>query len=498
MIKKVLACVLVLGMLFLTACGSSTVETEEWLREELEMDSSLPTDTEKPEGSGEAMLFGNTESEDPLRICIDLMNYSSSDPANEYKVWKDLLARLKNTVGLEDVVIEVIPSPYVFEGDIEDEEARAKERTAVIERIESEMMNGGGPDVFLMTYMVYYGMMGAEIDKTGCLFEYPQKAMEYGYFLPLDEYMENNTVLTEWDKLTQPVLEAGRNWEGQQIIPLSYTFPLLCYPKAGWEHIPDKAYTWNDMLTNPAFLPYSLDLANCGQLQTVTYKSISGSETKTEFLPFSHYLESIMGEFADFENEELGFTEEELLKCINDIKALEKIDYYEEVPDAHELNVSEELSDMTWNVPMTFLPLYSIDGGITAHIEKYAAVNRNTEKPEEAFKVIDLLMSKEVQQRSNIYQDMIIFYDSIPLHEELFQQSDPLWGNSYLTEENYEAFCKVREQITCANFESEGTSQLSDMMGRCMSSDYLEYENTTVEEVVHEAYEEMVRRIREY
>ena len=495
MLKKILAGLLALSMLFLTACKSSSDETKEWLMSELELESEPTTDEDEEESMGEAMLFGNTESEDPLRICVDLLDFSISDPTSIYRVWKDLLARLKNTVDLEDVVIEVIPSPYVFQGTIEEEEAQAKKRTAVEKRIQSEIMDGGGPDVFIMSYIVYSGKLGAKIDETGCVFNYPQKAMEYGYFLPLDELIENNTVLTEWDKLTQPVLEAGRNWEGQQIIPLSYTLPLLCYPKAVWEHVPDKEYTWNDMLTNPAFLPYLLDLANCGS--SLTYIDVD-STRKTEFWPSSDYLKYIMGEFADFENEELGFTEEELLKCISDIQALEKIDYYEEVADAQELYVGPMLSEIDQNKAMTYLPIYNIDGGVTAHIEKYAAINRNTEKAEEAFKVIDLLMSKEVQRFGNIYHEFVYSFDTVPMHEDLFQESEPIGGYSYyLKEENYEAFCKVRRQITCANFESEGTNMLSDLMGQCISEGYLEFEEKTLEQAVHETYEEMQRRLRE-
>ena len=38
--------------------------------------------------------------------------------------------------------------------------------------------------------------------------------------------MENNTQYTEWDKLQQTVLKAGRNDDGQLIIPIAYTLPV--------------------------------------------------------------------------------------------------------------------------------------------------------------------------------------------------------------------------------------------------------------------------------
>ncbi len=481
--KKILALLLAFVFVFLTACSA---DTKDWLTEELRLDEEQLAGTEAQECTDEIIRMGNTESEDPLRICIDLVNIMTDNSAWIDQALNDFLFRLKETVGLEDVVLEIIPSQFANGMKVKRGNTA---RSSAIEKVQSEILDGEGPDVFILTYELCVDYMNASVDydMTYSLFNYPQKAMEYGYFLPLDELIENNTELTEWDKLTQPVLEAGRNWEGQQIIPLSYTLPLMCYPKAEWEHIPDK-YTWGDMLHHSALLPYSLDMANC----------INSSLYRTELWPVPEYIEYIMGEYADFENEELAFTEEELLKCVNDILALEPRDNFEEFDDAREAYVGLDLSERTLNKPMTFLPLYNVDGGVTAHIENYAAINRNTEKPEEAFKVIDLLMSKYVQRWGNIYQDLLCRYNSIPLHEELFQKSDPLVGNNYyMRQDNYEAFCKVREQITCANFESEGSYMLSDVLSLCMDAESLEFEQKTVEEAVHEAYEEMERRVRE-
>ncbi|MBQ6856227.1 MAG: hypothetical protein IJO13_03895, partial [Lachnospiraceae bacterium] len=481
--KRILAGFLALVLLCLTACSSGT-DTEEWLKDELGLNGEQFADTGTKECGEDTVLMGNTESEDPLRICIDLVNIATDNTGWIDQALDDFLFRLKETAGLENVVLELIPSEYTSGGGIKFGDTS---RADAIERIQNEIKSGGGPDVFLLSYEVGVDHVNFRIDydKKNCLFDYPEKAMEYGYFLPLDELMEKNTKLTEWDKQTQPVLEAGRNWEGQQIIPLSYTFPLLCYPKSEWEHVPDKEYTWNDMLTNPKLLPYSLDMANCYSIQF-----------GTDSWPASDYMGYIMGKFADFENEELGFTEEELLQCVNDIVVLKRTDDYEEFPDAQELNASIRLSESKLNKPMTFLPLYNMDGGVTAQIEKYAAINRNTEKAEDAFKVIDLLMSKYVQRWSNIYQDLIISYlGSIPLHEDLFQKSDPLVGNNYyMRADNYEAFCKVREQITCANFDSEGVYMLSEMLDNCFWAAEMD---TTVEEIVHETYEEMTRRMKE-
>ncbi len=462
MIKKLIAFLMVLVLICLTACGGET----------------------SVKHTEDVLVYGKAETKDPLRICVDLQNFATSDMTWEHRAVNDFIYSLKHTAGLENVVVEYIPSPY----DMDDFRADTSARSTAIDRIRVEIMSGGGPDVFLSTYMVYHGENGfLEFDQTDSLFKYPEKAMENGIFLPLDEYMENNTRFTEWDKLTQPVLEAGRNEEGQQIIPLNYTFPLLCYPKSEWEHISDKKYTWNDMLTNPDLLPISLDMANCG------HASEGMNVTFNEFYPDYDYLKYTLGEIADFENEKLNFTEEELMARVKEVLSLKQEDSFEEFDDAREYFVGVRLSERSLNKPMTFIPLYSTNGGIAVEIEKFAAVNRNTKRPEDAFAVIDLLMSKDYQQKSKIYQELI--FEGIPLHEDLFQKSFPLvTSNYYMTDENFEAFCKVRDQVTEVNFVSEGTMLLYEMMQQCsLASIY----KRSIEDIVHETYDNLERRVRE-
>ena len=91
-------------LLFFTACGNNT-ETKEWLMQELELDDEQLTGAGIQECTDGVVLMGDTESEDPIRICIDLPNLSTSDSMGEISALKDFLSRLRGTVGLEDVVI---------------------------------------------------------------------------------------------------------------------------------------------------------------------------------------------------------------------------------------------------------------------------------------------------------------------------------------------------------------------------------------------------------
>jgi len=456
MIKKIIACLMVLVLLCLTACGN--------------MSSVRCAD--------DVMVYGDTKAKDPLRVCIDMYHGSGSA---ETELMTEFLERLNGLVELSDVIVEWIPSNQDGNGRLLDSSVRA----AALDRIRAEIMAGEGPDVFIMEYTGATDPLTHMLDpdKTNCLFKYPEKAMENGVFLPLDEYMENNTQLTEWDKQIEAVLAAGQNDEGQQIIPLNYSFPLLAYPKTAGEHIPDKKYTWNDMLTHHDLLPYSRDLANFGWLH---------DEWATSTADLIH----VIGTYADFEKEELLITEEELLKTVREILSLEQKDTYESLDKAEEIDVSiYSLRDDHFNIPMTFMPFYSRNGGVTAEIYAFAAVNRNTKRPEDAFKVIDLLMSKEFQRTSRLYNEVINLH-SLPLHEELFQKSTPIaGGQSSMTDENFAAFSAVRAQLTDAVFESEGVFLFNRVLWDCMDASV--NGEKTVEEIVHEYYIDLERRMRE-
>ncbi len=410
---------------------------------------------------------------DPLVICVDLEGSGNSMPGLRDKMMRELLDELEKTAGLTDVAIQFVPPD-------------GSDRKTYIDRLKIEIMSGGGPDVFLVKYH-----SNDLNDSSMNLFEFPQKVMEAGMFLPLDEYMENNTRFTEWHKQTQGVLNAGRNKEGQQIIPLSYTLPLLVYEKETAEHTPNRELSWSDMLNDPALSPYALDLANCYDWDW----SVAGGNGFTRY-----YMEFILGALADFENEKLLFTEEELLERVNEILALDTDDRNDVPEDDNYSGVEETIGDLfmqSYNRPMTLIPMYSDDGGVTAMIDAYAAVNRNTKRPEEAFAVIDILMSKKMQQSTDLYMVYIMSSSFFPMHEEIFQKDTPLNGNpdAYILDETFKELCEVRGQITGANFSGRYRNVLNEeLLIRCRKA---EEEGSTVEAIVHEIYADLERRVKE-
>ncbi len=395
----------------------------------------------------------------PLRIVVDLdpkglgANESTLD---DLKWWVTAAAGIEE----EDCVFEWIPS------------GEAARETA-IDRLRTEIMSGEGPDVFIMQsdFILY----------DTALFQMPEKAMELGFFLPLDEYIES-AEYAEWDKFTEIVMEAGRNEEGQQLVPLTYMLPAAMYRKSDVRHTPSQQMTWEEM-------------QNTEELQDAVVRLGAGY---TSYGDEDDPVEFILGDLADYENETLLFTEEELLK-----HATEILEYSAEYTEnkynekrycskthlgAGFNNTGGEgefstnggiLNGLTENDPLTLVPLYSDDGGSTAVITSFAAVNRNTRYPEEAFKVIDLLMSTSRQANSDLFHKFIYpknDYKGTPLHEDLMSSQYIMKGSQAqnqwfsLTDENFKAVCAVRDTISNVHFAGALDIVLESMMRDCFTA----------------------------
>ncbi len=498
---KRLAALLMALMLILTLFGCAAQPREKDAVDEY-FDNLL-----EPEETFVGFNKDRYDMDDPLTICMDLEYVRDPIGGPELDVvLNDFLYTLEESGELSEVEILFIPK-------------HGEDREAMLEKIREEIEFGGGPDVFIVNYSeASYQWYAAETEP---LFPFAEKAMEDELFLPLDEYMENKTVFAEWDKQTQAVLAAGRNEEGQQIIPLAYTLPLLYFRKSDVDiDLTGKMYTWDDMLNNPEISRYARLMADCATPH-ITEDSVGMVDDGTVYLEYS------FGELADFWTGYLSFTEEELLHRVNEI-----LELHEELwsnlnfiaSDAENrldhcgtwlgYEMVSGISDTQYNIrhdsPLTMLPLYSDDGGVTASIISWAAVNRNTDRPEEAYRVIDMLMRGYVQKNYWLYEDYICGRESgIPMYEELLHPDMPFgrglrWN---LTEENYEEWCEVRSQITSANFQSALGVELNALLEECIrgagygeASYVFAHENedfVSVEQSVHEAYERMERMLYE-
>lgn len=470
--KKILALTMVILMLALlfVGCGQGTEESnslaEESSREEIREESSFRE------------TYGDEKSRKTLNVCIDMGKYSNQFDGSDF-LWSAMdkfVKDVKYSTGMDEVSVLFLPG-------------EGAERESVLDRLRVEIMSGGGPDVFMLR-----GTEGPG-NYANVLIRFPEKSMETGLFLPLDEYMENNTRFTDWDAQTKVVLDAGRSEEGQVIIPLAYTLPVLVYPKDEIRFEPSADVTMQDILNDP----------DCAELSAVMYNGVGKKETDSiggEGWPtHEDHLAFMLGKLADFENEELLFTAEDLMGIMDTMCSLR------EPADANPLNYIEENVGMDlclqfsltdFDREMKMIPLYSRDGGVTATVISYAAVNRNTSYPLESFTVIDMMMQEKAQQENNLYDICFLSKDGIPLQNDLCREEKPLSYTHpyrYLEQPYYDDLCAIKEQITHVRFRNEIDLELESLIDD-LALDYL-LSGSYNKEAVSESYEVMKRMIGE-
>ena len=162
------------------------------------------------------------------------------------------------------------------------------------------------------------------------------------------------------------------------------------------------------------------------------------------------------------------------------------------------------------------IPLYSDDGGVTAEITSYAAINRNTKRPEEAYMFLDYFMSYNEQRTGLIYEYMIftgtpvnsgtgkLKFGNIPMYNELMSENHRIHRVAaddelsmtgwYLTDANFAELCEVRDQITNVKFrnelDKEFTQAYRDYYAAVTSGE-------DAEAAVTESYRQIQRLVRE-
>jgi len=152
------------------------------------------------------------------------------------------------------------------------------------------------------------------------------------------------------------------------------------------------------------------------------------------------------------------------------------------------------------DVERCLLPRYTKDGGVTARVMSFMAVNRSTQFPEEAFSVIDYLMREEAQCKSMLYD--YYFCDGFPLQNDLGSEEKPLnaaRGEKGLPEPYMSELLQIKDQITAVNIEGELDVTLNDMMNSLIIEETVDMESSTAipKDLVEKTYEKMARALKE-
>ena len=180
---------------------------------------------------------------------------------------------------------------------------------------------------------------------------------------------------------------------------------------------------------------------------------------------------------ADYKAESLGFSKEELGEFF---AALSR---YEEQIDSGEaqrpkglhisnmLLVNGAVTSRSWAMePLTMVPLYDSEGGVTARVNCFAGVNANAGNPAGAFWAADYLLGHDYMQNSDIY--MYIFSATLPIYGDIlgpgahvpYVRSDPEAApkvESGIDGNCWEAFQQLTGKITGAEFPTALDSELT-------------------------------------
>ena len=388
----------------------------------------------------------------PLRICLDLdirdtmVNQATHD-------FEKILETLAESGGAQEFEIELVPP----EGE---------ERMGALTRLHTQILSGDGPDLFIIN-------SGWQDD---LVFPYPEKAARNGLLLNLDKLMEKSQY-TDWDQQVQTVLNAGKTEKGQFIIPLSYQFNMSCFLKEDVTHTPSKDITWEQM-------------AESGDIIDLASISFDGGSPQKKHSTVDRTVHNTLGKLADYDKEELLFTAEDLKARIH--KNLELMDlsenkefgdtptYYQALVgpgfNTHVSNFHIQADTIKEDVPLTYIPLYSKTGGVTAAVRSYAAISAGSRHKEEAFLVLDYLLGLESQQGTGFYNQFLAgegTFLGFPMDSRLMSEGYPVslaggakkWS---LTDENFQGLCAVRDAITAVNFFDTVTFGLYNLESDCI------------------------------
>lgn len=347
-----------------------------------------------------------------------------------------------------------------------------------ITELRTEIMSGGGPDVFIMESNI-----DTNDGNAPALFPNLEKTMHADLFLPLDNYMDNTQYMNP-DNWNQKIMDAGKTAEGQMTLPIAYTYCAYAFDTAGLENMSSVPASWAELLqcSDPT-------VRNC----------MSGGAIL--------WLSQTFGKLADYENETLAFSEEELQK-----RTEEALTWYLESEgkedDLNKMTAFAQVEDDFWSQVSyasagaeRILAVPNDQNGVTAYVTLYAAINRNSENPDQAFDLLDFMFSDEVMTGAGFAtEDPNIKYGN----GNNFAYANGILANvtaakqtlrNQSTQALYE---EIEGRINHVRYYSQLDNTISKMYSDCfavaVTSSTSEEENR---EIVRQAYEKMCMQLAE-
>lgn len=238
-----------------------------------------------------------------------------------------------------------------------------------------------------------------------------------------------------------------------------------------------------------------------------SYQSAGRSDTHQSGLPY------LFPRLADYSSGTLCFSEEELVEQIfasleptRELLGREAVAINNAVlPDNFWIEGSDiSSSSFPSETDMIFLPMPNQQGGATAVVYSYCAVNSNTENPEDAVAVLDFLMSGSAQK--TVWGTPRTICAGMPVNQQALTRE-----HTGFTEQSLSEWKKAVKQVNIVHFPSPLDTELNQMVRevqQMMKNNYNptayleEFANGSITKdelsaIVREHYNEMQRLLDE-
>lgn len=195
---------------------------------------------------------------------------------------------------------------------------------------------------------------------------------------------------------------------------------------------------------------------------------------------------------ADYKNDKLAITEEELLSYVASRQdAAARREKMEPLTGTIGSLCPDSWFDKEYGAEnqLTLVPLFSRSGGYSAVVTSFAGININTKRPDDAFFMVDYIMSKECQQ-SKLYAHMTLQH-AVPTMEGLLSDRDNRVSEAaddyvYMSESLYKEFETFRESISRVDFYTPLDGELFQL-----ECEIYDEPSKPIEKLVHDTYTRM-------
>ena len=141
------------------------------------------------------------------------------------------------------------------------------------------------------------------------------------------------------------------------------------------------------------------------------------------------------------------------------------------------------------------IPAYSDDGGVTASVRAFAAINANTKRPEDAFTVLDYLFSERCMYLDGgVYSAFACA--GMPVRDDMIQKTAKAVWHGDMEPVNYEEYKRLTDCITTVTFADTISLELNRALWELYCIDERGMDGDP-EEIVHSHYTRMKRALSE-